>query len=292
MLCWIQNSPLDLDPNLRAGETDGDKEKGKNMEEFEDDVSDSESAASETSNPLSDFVFKLDDIANIISCLYNLSVAMRQPVPQDRLQKYAAIDLSHYEFFDKQHALEKFPNAKPHLIERLGNANTQRRQYFKYRLLHHEKIAKGLEYIGPATSGHKSTLPGLDGAILVPQSTHTHHDADPIQGRSVTNEGAGTVVTAAKTSTTISIVSKSAVVRSVLDTIEVESEGGKTATSFGTIIEGGNVKLLKVPDPPDADRLFAGNAFQCPYCYSLIIVKNSKAWQYVSISLDERYSQS
>ena len=295
VLCSTQNNP-DLGIE-KAGKTGGDEEREKNPEEFEDDISDSGSAASETGSgsPLSDFAFKLDDISNIISCLYNLCVAMRQPVPQDRLQKYAAIDLSHYEFYDKQHVLEKFPNGKPRLIERLGNANTQRRQYFKYRLLHHEKIAKGLKHVGPATAGDTSTPLGLDGgATTLPQSTHAdpvHHDADPGQGnyvssQNVTNEDAGTVITAAKTSTTISIIPKSAVVRTqpALDTIEAESDGGQTATSFGTIMEAGNVKLLKVPDPPDADRVFSGNAFQCPYCYFLIIVKNSRAWQYVSMS--------
>jgi len=216
----------------------------------------------------------LNDIVTIISCLCTLSVAMRQPVPQDRFPKYAEIDMSHYELFDNQYVLEKFPKANPLLIKRLGNANTQRRQYFKYRLLHHERIAKGLEGMGSVISVDKSTPPGLD--VL---------DSDPVQGndmssRSATNQDTltgteGEVITAAKTSTTISNVPKSS----------VESDGGQTATSFGTIMEeaAGNskVKLLKVPDPPDADRVFAGNAFQCPYCCTMIIVKNSKAWQYV-----------
>ena len=291
MLCSTQHNPLDSDPSIEEGEeTDDDEEIESDEEEFDDKVSDSDSASSESGNssPLSDLVFKLDDIANIISCLYTLSVAMRQPAPQDRLRKYGEIDMSHYEFFDNQHALEKFPSANPCLIKRLGNANTQRRQYFRYRLLHHEKIAKGLD-VGPAVSVDKPTIRGLL--------------ADPVQGnymssRSAINQGAGTVITSQDTgavitshgtgtvitSTTISIVPKGTVLRT-LDTIEAESDGGKTATSYGTIMETENskVKLLRVPDPPDADHVFAGNAFQCPYCYSLIIVSNSKAWQYVSI---------
>ncbi|KAF8418442.1 hypothetical protein EV426DRAFT_707592 [Tirmania nivea] len=273
--CSTQQNLLNPDLILeQAEETDGDCE--NNGMELDDTVSDSGSAASSDS-PLSDFVFKLDDIANIISCLYNLSAAMRQPVPQDRLKKYAAIDLSHYESFDNRHVLEKFPNAKPFLIQRLGNANTQRRQYFRYRLLHYEKIAQGVEQVGPATS--------------VPESLYTdlhavHHDADLAQDNYITsqratNDDAATVITAAKTSTTISIVPKGTVVRTqpTLDIIETESDGGQTATSYGTIMETGKVKLLKVPDPPNADHVFDGNAFQCPYCYSLIIVQNSRAWQ-------------
>ena len=210
---------------------------------------------------------------------------MRQPVPQDRLRKYAEIDLSHYEFFDNQHVLEKFPNADPFLIKRLGNANTQRRQYFKYRLLHHERIAKGLEGVGRAVSS--ISPPQILDSVPKPDYPVPHH-TDPVRGNDdMPSRGATNQDTMAKTSTTISIVPKSSVAR-VLDTIEVESDGGQTTTSFGTIMEAatGNskVKLLKVPDPPDADRVFAGSAFQCPYCYTLIIVKNSKAWEYVSIS--------
>jgi len=309
--CSTQKDPLDLDPTIveEAEEPDeddeddkdggddeddeDDEEKGNDGEEFNDYISDTGSAACvalepSTESPLADLVFMLDDIADIISCLYTLSVAIRQPIPQDRHRKYAEINMSHYEFFDKQHVLEKFPNADPLLIHRLGNANTQRRQYFKYRLLHHEKIAKGLEHVGPATLVDTSTRPGLDDVPLaapVPQSTPIHlldldRDADPVQGnnwsnRSATNEGPKTVIT----STTISIVPKDAVVVRTHPAIEAESDGGQTATTFGTIMDAGEVKLLKVPDPPDADCVFAGNPFQCPYCYTLIIVKNPKAWR-------------
>ena len=55
--------------------------------EEEDDFSDSGSESGNGPATLSDnIIFMLDDIAHIISSLYNLSVAMRQPAPQDRLQ--------------------------------------------------------------------------------------------------------------------------------------------------------------------------------------------------------------
>ena len=129
----------------------------------DDDILDSGSTTSGNNDVLSDLVFMLEDVANIISCLYSLSAAMRQPA--HRLQNYAEIDMSHYKFFDNQHVFEQFPNAEQFLIQRLGNANTQRRQYFKYRLLHHEKIAKG-----------------LDDAIAM--DSVRGHVTDPIQGKS------------------------------------------------------------------------------------------------------------
>ncbi|KAF8458665.1 hypothetical protein BGX38DRAFT_1264971 [Terfezia claveryi] len=81
-LCSTQHR---VDTIEEVEETDGnDGEKENNTED--DNVSSTESEATESSSdsPLSDLVFRLDDIANIISCLYTLSVAIRRPVPQDR----------------------------------------------------------------------------------------------------------------------------------------------------------------------------------------------------------------
>ncbi|RPB21353.1 hypothetical protein L211DRAFT_851532 [Terfezia boudieri ATCC MYA-4762] len=94
---YLQNTVVELLEELNTSleertieeveETDGDDgEKEKNTED--DNVSSTGSEATESSSdsPLSDIVFMLDDIANIISCLYTLSVAIPQPVLQDRLQ--------------------------------------------------------------------------------------------------------------------------------------------------------------------------------------------------------------
>jgi len=185
VLCSTQENPADPDLTIEEAEETGGEES--------DDIPDSSrSATSEASSDsaLSELVFMLDDIAHIISCLYTLSVAMRQPVPQDRHRKYAEIDLSHYEFFDNQHVLEKFPNAKPLLIKRLRSANTQRRQYFKYRQLHHEKIARGLEHSRPGISVDKTTFPEPEDAIPVAHVDTVHHGADLVH----VQENTGTVV--------------------------------------------------------------------------------------------------
>lgn len=106
--------------------------------------------------PCLNLVFILDDTADIISCLYNLSVAIRQPAPQDRLKKYGTIEMLHFRESDEKHVREKFPSAEPFLIQRLGSANTQRRKYFKYQLIYYEKIARGLDDVGATNSVGKS----------------------------------------------------------------------------------------------------------------------------------------
>jgi len=262
-----QKRPLDA---MTGTEVGGEDEDGSGEE---NNISETESTASGNGDGTSDLIFALSDITNIISCLYNLSVAIRQPIPRDRLLKYAEIDLTHYEFYDNQHVLEKFPLAKPFLIKRLGNANTQRRQYFRYRLLHHEKIAKDVDRPSGIIRSQKLKNDVPISRAEGDQEVATKHLS---QGKPKT----ATVVTAARTTTTVSIVLKSTMPPSPLDNIEIESDGGQTATSFGTMMETATVKELQVPDPPNLNNALSGNVFECPYCYYLVAVKNTKAWRY------------
>jgi len=289
VLCSTQKDLADPDLTMKeAEETGGGAAKGSDGEEFGDDVPDpSRSATSESSSvsALSELVFMLDDIAHIISCLYMLSVAMRQPVPQDRHRKYAEINLSHYchttNFLITSLSLKSSPTQSRFSLsdsevqtrngDSISNIGSSITRQFQGRS---DTRDQQFQLIRQQFQGLKITIP-------IAHVDTVNYGADPVH----VQEEAGTVITAAKTSTAISIVPKSAVLRTqpVLDTIEAESDGGQTATSFGTVMETGKVKLLKVPDPPDADVVFAGSAFQCPYCYCLI-VKDPRAWRYASIS--------
>ncbi|KAF5710471.1 zinc finger transcription factor ace1 [Fusarium globosum] len=79
------------------------------------------------------------------NCLLRLSVSIHNPSPHDRLKKACLTDTSSYEPFDVQHVCNKLSKAPKPIAERLGKAISRRRQYFKYRELHHEKLASGLE---------------------------------------------------------------------------------------------------------------------------------------------------
>lgn len=79
--------------------------------------------------------YAFSDISHVITCLFRFSVALQQPAPRDRIRKYAAIDVSYYEF-DVQHALDKLSHAPRYLAERMGKANTRRRQVLRYHMNH------------------------------------------------------------------------------------------------------------------------------------------------------------
>lgn len=84
-------------------------------------------------------------VSNCVDCLLQLSVALRNPAPHDRFAASVPIDTSQYEFFDIQHVQAKFPNVDDILAQKLGNAISRRRDYFKYRESHHLKLAHGLD---------------------------------------------------------------------------------------------------------------------------------------------------
>ena len=80
--------------------------------------------------------------SDIIANLYKLSIIIRNGnLSQDRFLKSSKTDVSYYEPYDEQHVKNKFPEASEELVERLGRANTRRRQYLKYREQHHEKLS-------------------------------------------------------------------------------------------------------------------------------------------------------
>jgi len=82
----------------------------------------------------------VNDISHIITCLYKLYIAIRNPVPPDRLHKLAAIDVSHFESKDIKHLSKIFPLAPSYVLERLRRGNTKRRQLLRYYQLYYNKL--------------------------------------------------------------------------------------------------------------------------------------------------------
>lgn len=85
------------------------------------------------------------DIADIIGCLLRLSVSIRNPAPHDHFVSSKFIDTTYFEEYDVKHVKAKLPHVKPDLAHRLGKAISRRRQYFKYRETHHQKLSAGLD---------------------------------------------------------------------------------------------------------------------------------------------------
>jgi hypothetical protein len=87
-------------------------------------------------------------VKTLITSLFRLSMAIRNPAPNSQSTSTFSIDKSFYEQHDIQHVMGKFPNAPQYLSERLGRALSARRQYLSYREEHHNKLTKNIEKIG------------------------------------------------------------------------------------------------------------------------------------------------
>ena len=99
------------------------------------------------------------DVTDIIDCLLRLSVSVQNPSPHDRFKAATSTDTSFYEVSDIKHVREKFESAEEWLVKRLGKAISHRRQYFKYRDAHHQKLASGLEDLEVGQSTVASSIP-------------------------------------------------------------------------------------------------------------------------------------
>ena len=87
----------------------------------------------------------LRDTREILQCLFEMSMLIRKPARHDRTLGFDRADTMAFEPYDREHVLQKFPGAFPEVTDRIAQANSRRRQYFKYRERHQAKLAKGLD---------------------------------------------------------------------------------------------------------------------------------------------------
>jgi hypothetical protein len=213
------------------------------------------------------------DISHVITCLYRFSVTLRQPTPRDRFQKAAAIDVSHFEPFDIQHAMNKFPEAPKYLYERLGRSNTRRRQLLRYQKKHHDKIARFVDASPERDSSivTKGELPvAKQKETPVPESKAI--EASP-HDQNLARRGPATIATTLNSQTTVTTFKGQN--QHSADTADVESEAGQSQTTIS--ISGDNGGKLWVLPPPHGATL-DGTPFECPYCYVIIKVKSTYSW--------------
>lgn len=107
-------------------------------------------------------------IVDNITCLYQMSMAIRRPAQHDRILGSLKEDAFVFEFFDRQHVSNKFPRAEPTVIERLGVAISRRRATFRYRERHHAKLGQG---VGTDEN---------DGSTKFSETVATEYSANPI----------------------------------------------------------------------------------------------------------------
>ncbi|KAL8884604.1 MAG: hypothetical protein Q9192_006805 [Flavoplaca navasiana] len=171
--------------------------------------------------------------------------------------------------YDINHVRDRFPFASkcPLLVDRLGKANAQRRQWLSYQRRHREELAAPTAIDESSTSFNPEPAvarndEGLQGHSLVQEGTldptvRTGELRDPYS-----------ILSSTKASTFYHMDEQP---RELSDTDSSETAG--TETSLGALDNETNL----VPQPPieAADQ----NPFECPYCFSIITIASNNAWR-------------
>lgn len=200
-------------------------------------------------------------ITGSVTRLFKLSMAIRTPMPRDRYERLATIEPLSC-IFDVCHVREKFPKVEKHLwlAEGLGKANTQRRDYFRYRRKHQEKLAKKAEEEHELQAKKEAALPQAK------NEGREHHGIHQSSSRLKSSLGSTRATTYVPPSNLIND-----------ENAEERSETGQSETSYATSVDEGNTGGLHVPPPPpefDEDL-----PFECPYCFTIQLPPSMKAWK-------------
>lgn len=195
------------------------------------------------------------DIREVIDCLLRLSVAIANPAPHERFRKFGAEDISYREPTDIAYVRDKFPRLTQEIADVLGKSITRRRQFFRYRLAHHEKLAAGLE--APSTTREKD-----DSQTDIFPKTVASTLPEHIKAISTLNLRNNVIDEDNRSDTAASMTSY--------------------ATSTGLLLEvrDGETILppppLRVPPPPREAEL---GSFECAFCYRIISASTRAAWK-------------
>ncbi len=239
-------------------------------DEFSDtsdsDKSEDSSSSASGQEPVSELSQLLLAVSEAITSLYKLSIAIRNPTPRDRYAKAASstpIDVS----YDIGHVYEKYPQirSKAWLLEKLGRAITRRREFLRYREQHREKIGGKIR---PST--------GLDERHELAETRRrfTYVEAQSPVGGPVVGVEAHSISHSqlASTKATTYVANLNG------ETLGTQSIAGRSETSFVTsIADDDSHSVRQIPDPPKES--VNGMPFECPYCFTILAIKNTTHWK-------------
>jgi tetratricopeptide (TPR) repeat protein len=188
----------------------------------------------------------ISNMADIVTCLMRLSMAIRNPAPHDQFKESVHIDTSHFEVSDIEHVRGKFPNAEEHLVIRLGKAISRRRQYLRYRDEHRKKLEQGLQFPIPEATPGIIVVPIVIAPSEIIQST---------------------------AASSIHFAIKAGSSAAGLDDQDYY-EDTLSQTSYAS--SASDTTRLRPPPLPEQGQ--DGDPFECPLCFRLTSVRTVSAW--------------
>ncbi|KAL9035255.1 MAG: hypothetical protein Q9180_004957 [Flavoplaca navasiana] len=225
-------------------------------------------SADDNDRPGSESQILYSSILESITSLLRLSMFIRKSTRGNKFAKSSRAQKYETQY-DINHVRERFPFASkcPLLVDRLGKANAQRRQWLSYQRRHREKLAAPTAIDESSTSFNREPAvarndEGLQGHSLVREVT-----IDPTVWTGELRDPYSTL-SSTKASTFFPMDQQ----RRELNDTDLSQTSG-TETSLGDLDYEANL----VPQPPveAADQ----NPLECPYCFSIITIAGRNAWR-------------
>jgi hypothetical protein len=204
-------------------------------------------------------------IRETIDDLYALLLIIREPPPLDRYTKSDDIDLSYFREFDARHVREKYPllGSREELVARLTDANVRRRQFFKYRELHNQKLS-----CAPVPSPNNQG--GTAETRVLPQLQHGRAAS---KATTTPYSDAGASAEAPTLADTVATPFLPKVDAGMVD----DFDEARSATTFASYVGSPSSTQPQIPPRPKAslDR----QIFICPLCYFPEQIDSDDGWK-------------
>jgi hypothetical protein len=203
-------------------------------------------------------------IVEAITSLFKLSMFIRKSTRGNKFAKSSA-EKKYETQPDILHVRDRFPfvSHNPGLMDRLGKANAQRRQWLSYKKRHREKLG--------TTRSPEDRTDGLQDFHSTIGSAIQNTEAVP---RATARSGG-----VRSTATDLSSTEASTFYGRSLSRQDVEdrSEAGYSETSYNTSgLSETEDDTTYVPQPPPGSQ--DENPFECPYCYTILTISNITVW--------------
>lgn len=207
-------------------------------------------------------------VNEIITSLFKLSIFIRASARGNKFAKSSAE--KRYETQpDILHVRDRFPFASQNtkLVERLGKANAQRRQWLSYKKRHREKLGtSGFPEEGTSTQYfHSAAEP-----VIQSKNKHEGHG-----GTSTISTGIRSAVTALSSTDASTFYEQSRNGPGNEDT----SEAGFSETTYNESQRSDSENTTYIPQPPRDSE--GQNPFECPYCFTILTISSRTNWTYV-----------
>ena len=269
----------------------------------------------------SDVEYVCSDIAYRIDALYRLSMLIRNPATPDKTRKahkYAAIDVTHFEPYERERIVYKY-GAKVEtdeagseadeaefktdgaqyevrlpqfLVDRLVLANLKRRQIFTYAREHQ---AKKTATSKPKVAIRRLAPPGQAASTAPTSAILSETTATAFQ-----NLGAPELMNIVCTAPVDYEIPQAMNIPTGIVNFQVPkdtlsapcntmSEDGASQTSsiaasvvFSEVRDSGGIPM-NIPLPLGKEKLFGGKPiyFECPFCFQFLQLKSRKQWRWV-----------